>query len=324
MTEEAPAPQAQGVQLDDDLINYEVDDFDTTAGTAGAATDLAASKMTITQTSETLHEIDWEDHDKIGGDSVEINGAQDLSSLDVGASLDTVDANAASLFDVDINGSLSEVDNPADAAAAGEDAFNDLDVNLGESTNANGSGETGGQEVEHEIDYDEDDVDVVAATPKQTEEDLIDYESFPDDTVDQVEADGDAETQNLEDEGDVVQVQDENEVNAASVGNQSEEQSDEEEGSPVDDDECPDIAVTYHNEEFPLFHGQTGFDGQDGFFHDQSILDITMDQLLRKFRHELASDIGPQDEIVLQVDEMGLEYAEVRCLDPSSLIYRGC
>jgi len=310
MPEGAPPPLAPSVQLDEDLINYEVDDFDATTTATGPATDVTASKMTITQTSETIQEIDWEDNDQTGGDSVDINGG-----LDGGASLDAVDANAAS-FDVDVNGSASDVAKPANTAAAGDDTFNDLDVNLGQSTEINGPGKAGGQEVEHEIDYDDDDdedVDAVAAAPKQeTEEDLIDYESFPDDPV---EADGAADAQDMEDEDDF-QANDENEVIDASAGNQSEEQSDEDEGSPVDDGECPDIAVTYRNEEFPLFHGQKNFEGQDGFFHDQSILDHTMDGLLRKFRHELAGDIGPQDEIVLQIDEMGLEYAEVRRSDP--------
>ncbi len=56
-----------------------------------------------------------------------------------------------------------------------------------------------------------------------------------------------------------------------------------------------------------------------GFFDDTSILDMTMDSLLSSFRQEIANDLSAQDEIIFQVDELGLEYTEV-CL---SLVCNG-
>ncbi|SPO01035.1 uncharacterized protein DNG_03783 [Cephalotrichum gorgonifer] len=71
-----------------------------------------------------------------------------------------------------------------------------------------------------------------------------------------------------------------------------------------------DITVTYKNEEYPLIHGQDNIDTQMGFFDDVSALDLTIDNLLARFREELTDDLAPEDEVVLQVDELGLEYSE--------------
>jgi hypothetical protein len=73
----------------------------------------------------------------------------------------------------------------------------------------------------------------------------------------------------------------------------------------------PDISVTYKEEEYPLFHGQNNIDTQMGFFEDRRVLDTGMDTLLSSFRDELEGDLSDQDELVFQVDELGLEYAEV-------------
>ncbi|KAM5345507.1 hypothetical protein ACJ41O_011369 [Fusarium nematophilum] len=71
------------------------------------------------------------------------------------------------------------------------------------------------------------------------------------------------------------------------------------------DNEFPAITVHYKGDEFPLFSTTS-----DGFFADTSILDETLEKLLAGFRRELENEIAEDDELVFQVDELGLELAE--------------
>lgn len=68
----------------------------------------------------------------------------------------------------------------------------------------------------------------------------------------------------------------------------------------------PAITVQYRGEEFPLFSLSS-----DGFFSDVSILDESMKAVLDGLRAELAAEIGPHDDLVFQVDKLGLEFSEV-------------
>lgn len=67
----------------------------------------------------------------------------------------------------------------------------------------------------------------------------------------------------------------------------------------------PDITVLYRGEEFPFFSLSS-----DGFFSDVSILDETMETVLNGLRTELTDEIGPHDDLVFQVDKLGLEFSE--------------
>ncbi|KAI8715563.1 hypothetical protein NCS52_01064400 [Fusarium sp. LHS14.1] len=69
--------------------------------------------------------------------------------------------------------------------------------------------------------------------------------------------------------------------------------------------ESPAITVQYKGDEFPLFSATS-----DGFFTDTSILDETLEKLLAGLRSELENEIAEEDELVFQVDELGLELAE--------------
>ncbi|RSL44182.1 hypothetical protein CEP53_011347 [Fusarium sp. AF-6] len=69
--------------------------------------------------------------------------------------------------------------------------------------------------------------------------------------------------------------------------------------------EFPTITVQYKGDEFPLFSATS-----DGFFTDTSILDETLEKLLAGLRSELENEIAEDDELVFQVDELGLELAE--------------
>lgn len=69
----------------------------------------------------------------------------------------------------------------------------------------------------------------------------------------------------------------------------------------------PAITVQYKGDEYPFFSTTS-----NGFFGETSILDETMDKILSGLRDELANELANEDELVFQVDEMGLEFTEVR------------
>ncbi|KAF9773812.1 hypothetical protein IL306_008289 [Fusarium sp. DS 682] len=73
------------------------------------------------------------------------------------------------------------------------------------------------------------------------------------------------------------------------------------------DDNFPAITVQYKGDEFPMFSATT-----NGFFADTSVLDEPLEKLLAGLRSELENEIAEDDDLVLQVDEIGLELAEVR------------
>ncbi|CAH0020183.1 unnamed protein product [Clonostachys rhizophaga] len=77
------------------------------------------------------------------------------------------------------------------------------------------------------------------------------------------------------------------------------------EGTEDENPEFPAVVVQYKGEEFPLFSPSSG-----GFFAEISILDDTIEGLLASFRTELSNELSTEDDLVFQIDELGLEYAE--------------
>jgi hypothetical protein len=69
----------------------------------------------------------------------------------------------------------------------------------------------------------------------------------------------------------------------------------------------PAITVQYKGDEFPFFSQDT----TEGFFSDLSVLDHSMESVLIGLRSELENEIAANDELVFQVDELGLEFSEV-------------
>lgn len=67
----------------------------------------------------------------------------------------------------------------------------------------------------------------------------------------------------------------------------------------------PAITVQYKGDEYPFFSTTSS-----GFFRETYVLDESMDKILRGFRDELANELTHEDELVFQVDELGLEFAE--------------
>lgn len=83
----------------------------------------------------------------------------------------------------------------------------------------------------------------------------------------------------------------------------------------ADEKEFPAVTVQYKGEDFPLFSITA-----EGFFTSTAVLDQNVASLLAGFREELANEIATEDELVFQVDELGLEYAEVS--DSVLLVYK--
>ncbi|OLN81784.1 hypothetical protein CCHL11_08929 [Colletotrichum chlorophyti] len=79
--------------------------------------------------------------------------------------------------------------------------------------------------------------------------------------------------------------------------------------SPEDLD-IPDITVSYKGVDYPFFYNSPDSEGKECFFSDLSLLHCKMEGVLAGFRRELANELGPFDELVFQIDELGLEFAE--------------
>lgn len=72
------------------------------------------------------------------------------------------------------------------------------------------------------------------------------------------------------------------------------------------DHRFPTITVQYQGDEFPFFAS-----GNEGFFSDLSILDGSMQNVFSGFRSQLEHEVTAEDELVFQIDELGLEFTEV-------------
>ncbi|KAG9253951.1 uncharacterized protein F5Z01DRAFT_637159 [Emericellopsis atlantica] len=88
-------------------------------------------------------------------------------------------------------------------------------------------------------------------------------------------------------------------ANAEQAADSSQEKHDAAEAN------CHIVTVQYKGEEFPLFSSDA-----EGFFPEESCLALTIDQLLAGLRVELENELADEEELVFQIDELGLEYAE--------------
>ncbi|KAJ0285815.1 hypothetical protein COL940_003342 [Colletotrichum noveboracense] len=88
-------------------------------------------------------------------------------------------------------------------------------------------------------------------------------------------------------------------------------QSPDSDDAPSNDDtEIPAVTVSYKGVEYPFFYNSPDSEGKECFFDDLSLLHCKMEGVLAGFRRELANELGPFDELVFQIDELGLEFAE--------------
>jgi hypothetical protein len=86
---------------------------------------------------------------------------------------------------------------------------------------------------------------------------------------------------------------------------QQDESADGQQSLEASDSEFPRITVQYRGDEYPCFAHTS-----EGFFSDLTVVDATMATVLEGFRKELHDEIAPEDELVIQVDELGLEFTE--------------
>ena len=91
----------------------------------------------------------------------------------------------------------------------------------------------------------------------------------------------------------------ENENGEGDVYSQQESSDDGDHGFPA-------ITVHYKNDEFPFFSLTS-----EGFFTQLSVLDENLKSLLAGFRAELSNELLAEEDLVFQIDELGLEFAEV-------------
>lgn len=91
-------------------------------------------------------------------------------------------------------------------------------------------------------------------------------------------------------------------VNEEDVDGSVTERQPDEQSAP----DFPDITVQYKGDEYPFFSTTSS-----GFFRETYVLDEAMDKILTGFREELANELAQEDELVFQVDELGLEFTEV-------------
>ncbi|OAA44849.1 putative protein family UPF0646 [Metarhizium rileyi] len=85
--------------------------------------------------------------------------------------------------------------------------------------------------------------------------------------------------------------------------------------SDVDENGVPAITVQYKGDEYPFFSLSS-----EGFFSQLSMLDCNLESVLSGLRDELANELLPEDDLVFQVDELGLEFAESSSSDTLSNI----
>ncbi|KEZ42659.1 hypothetical protein SAPIO_CDS5915 [Scedosporium apiospermum] len=263
-----------------------------------------ASKAT-----DSLNEIDWEEHPQPN------NNDESPAELELN---DTTNGSAPhSSFDVHMDESEFKLDASADAVvnAGGEQEEGEAenggfdDDGGGDASNLNDNS-VGEEVVEHEINYDEEEDDEKLDADIEVEDVSLEYPPTPDQGAES-HVHSDAEDVSEEISHDVEEEKDEDEDQSEQVAAPDDHSTDESEDDQGElPTSCPDISVTYRSQEYPLIHGQNNADVQMGFFEDVAVLDLTVDNLLSRFRQELVDDLGEQDELVLQVDELGLEYAE--------------
>lgn len=268
------------------------------------------------ETHASDHEIDYEFEEQAGQHDLH-------SELDLDVEKNSAPPSAeAAVENTTEDGALQSVGDVATEGPEGDD---------GEHGNY---GDHQEQPEQDEITYDDDEGDVPEATTFQDDEtapsgsvegvvaEKLDEESqakdeglseengdFHEQLAEKQTTPQHEEAENVEfDEYDVA-AQDQGDLQDGANFEQQDPSDSGENSAAASDTEFPAITVQYKGDEFPCFSNTS-----DGFFTETSILDETMDKVLSGFRNELASEIAQEEELVFQVDELGLEFAEVRKL----------
>ncbi|KAL2753631.1 hypothetical protein ACRALDRAFT_2043991 [Sodiomyces alcalophilus JCM 7366] len=182
---------------------------------------------------------------------------------------------------------------------------------------------------QHEIDYEEAAPEITESEKKQEDNEGLeavsqlseDHETTPDamneDSTPVENASdsgkreyGDESMQEFDEAGDGLEVHPaENQEDDAEI--QLVESSAESLHTPEDGSvQVPAITVAWDGIEYPLFYNSPDSEDRECFFDDLGLLQCKMEELLASFRRELSNDVSDIDELVFQVDELGLEFAE--------------
>ncbi|CAH0043112.1 unnamed protein product [Clonostachys solani] len=168
------------------------------------------------------------------------------------------------------------------------------------------SGKLGSHDLDDEITWeDEEEAQAKGATEevdKPTEEFVAAEEETAEGEQTQQSPTPHEDSESITDETEAVETQ---HSNQEEVGMDHDQLGTDNEGTENENPEFPAVVVQYKGEEFPLFSLSS-----EGFFAEISILDDTIEGLLASFRTELSNELSAEDDLVLQIDELGLEYAE--------------
>ncbi|KAI3337045.1 hypothetical protein HD806DRAFT_542774 [Xylariaceae sp. AK1471] len=75
------------------------------------------------------------------------------------------------------------------------------------------------------------------------------------------------------------------------------------------------VYITYGSTDYSLFAKSEDDDPNQYFLDDKSTLDISLAQFLASLREVISDEISPLDELVMNVDALGLEFSESTTLD---------
>ncbi|EXF78683.1 hypothetical protein CFIO01_03340 [Colletotrichum fioriniae PJ7] len=174
---------------------------------------------------------------------------------------------------------------------------------------------------ENPPDYQETDGDFPTEQDAEDHPMGVDTESQPEDEIESIMAVANADQTNVEEtHDDVVNAEDYNAVAEDSSVREHVEFDDEvladarssvSAETPIHEEmEIPVITVSYKGIDYPFFYGSPDSQGKECFFNDLTLLHCKMEGVLAGFRRELANELGPFDELVFQIDELGLEFTE--------------
>ena len=325
------------VPIDDDLINYESDAADHSAEPAeeqhsnqdNQDVEALLDDVIAGKDDQAAEDDDQTPDAAVHGEKHAAEAVADKEANDNDNTLHTDD------IDFTTGSEVAHPVEPTDQVDVGDEIdYSVDDINENNETVGRSDDDIGGEavpspemplaeaaEVEEaenpEISWEQDD-DAAAAEVQGTVDDIgASEEHQPDMFAEQqptVEADGDVAHEEVshdvtagEDEGVHEENDDAHETQgAANTANEDDEptQGDHEEAEA--DSHFPSITVQYQGDEFPFFSYSA-----DGFFSDEAVLNDDMQTLLQSFRSQLSSDIAVEDELVFQVDELGLEFSEV-------------
>ncbi|KAJ6782553.1 hypothetical protein PWT90_01381 [Aphanocladium album] len=309
------------VPVDDDLINYESDaaDYSLAAdqdlgdgSVSGAAPDTFASVDPTNESGDNHNQDLSEDHamdnaTEFMDTMIENNVAEPQNieqaaepelPLDADAAGAALDALTETVAD-EIDYSLGEVDYGGEQNAAADDSqVKEEALNVSEEANANAP------EEHAEISWEDETAENVPTEAQGEANDTADQNAEQESATQFDDLSGHSNAEEAENESRDFRQDELQELESAITGDASMEATDDLQ-SIGNESHFPNITVQYQGDEFPFLSI-----GTEGFFSDSSILDDNMQNVFSGFRSQLGNDVRAEDELVFQIDELGLEFTE--------------